>query len=138
MATSIIIEKKAISQFPLFSVVKETDVVTGLVNGKNAIFPLMAVANLVTKERIGLGKVEDLSPSEMPISDLQQQALDNKLDKDGVIEMSQVNGLPEALETILTSDIDVERITGLTDKVNTVIDGRQDLEHEVVKGVMDW
>lgn len=85
--------------------------VVGLSNGKNARTTVQSIVSKVTKDTVGLGKVQNLAPNELPISDAAQAALSNKLDKDGEIDMPQVNGLEDAL---------------------------QDLQPTVVQGSTDW
>lgn len=160
MATITVIEKAPISSFEVKTTAKDTDVLTGLVNGNNANITAGAIANLVTKARLNLDKVANIGPSEMPVSDAQREelnkkmdkdevlpieriegltdALANKLDKDGTIAISQVTNLPEELEALKTGDVSVDRIPEFTDKVDEIINGREDLKLQVIKGPMAW
>lgn len=160
MATAPVIEKVALSQMPVEERAFEDSLVAGLSNGRNVTFKAGAIADLVTKQRLNLDKVQNLAPSEMPVSDPQAAALNKKLDKDGTINIPQVNGLVDALADKLgktdevaigqvtglqaklteleTGPVHVSRITDFTPAVEDVINSRADLKNEVIKGPMDW
>lgn len=161
MATSNdVVEKVAFSQMQPATTIGNNAIIVGLVNSVNARFTAGQVANLVTKERLNIGKVQNLSPSEMPISDATQEALNEKLGVDDVIPLAQVEGLPTALDTKLdktgsiavtqvtglearltaieTDPIPVARVEGFDTKTNEIIDGREDLKPQVVRGTMAW
>lgn len=155
-----VLEKVALSQMEIVTKASENSLVAGLSGGKNVTFTAGGIADLVTKERLNLDKVQNLSPNELPVSDATARelskkmdktgtisigqvdglatALDNKLDKDGQIEMSQVNGLPEKITELETGPIEASRVTGLSDAVTVVIDNRTDLINQVIKGPMGW
>lgn len=160
MVSASIVEKIAISQFPSAALITDAAILTGLVSGKNANMTAGQIANLVTKQRLNLGKVQDLAPNELPVSDATQAALDKKMDKNGVVPIDQVDGLQAALDTKLdkTESIPITQVTGLEARldavehgmipvdridgfaagVDAVIDARTDLKPQVVKGAMDW
>lgn len=149
-----------ISQMPIQPNPGTESIVPILFNGVNAATTTGAIAALVTKDSIGLPKVENLAPSEMPVSDAQRSALarkmdidavipaaqidglatalDGKLDKTGTITQNQVEGLPARLTALETSQIPVGRIDGFDDSVNTIIDSRDDLKPTVIRGATAW
>lgn len=106
--------------------------VVGLSNGKNARTSVQSIISKVTKDTVGLGKVQNLAPSELPISDATQAALNNKLDR-GDIGIDDVNGLRAALDNKLDKDgmIDIPQVNGLEDAL-------QKLQPNVVQGSTDW
>lgn len=113
----------------------EVPVVVGVSNFRASIANIL---KNVTKATVGLEKVENLAPSEMPVSTLQQQALDKKLDKDAKIPQSQVINLPEDLEELRNRRIPVSMVDGFDQGVQTVIDRQPPPEFPVTQGIHAW
>lgn len=93
---------------------------------------LANIAKLVTKDSIGLGKVDNTPDTDKPVSKLQQDALDKKANLLHEHAINEVDGLTDALDkkvetTVHTTlvnrvteletnkSIDIADVTGLTD-----------------------
>lgn len=114
----------AISQMPKLPVVPPTAEIPVVASGTNFSVTAKDLVALVTKSSIGLDKVENLSPAEMPISDAAQAALDGKLDKGASIPMDQVTGLEGALQDKLGKNdpIAQSQVTGLEKDLSDKLD----------------
>lgn len=150
----------SIGQMTKLEQVTDTAVVPVVVGGRNYKTTAGDIANLVTKERLDLGNVQNLAPFEMPVSREQQAALDGKLGKTEQIPMEQVTGLSNALadkysrqeaipiagvsglqgrlNELESGRIQASRLDGLDPIVNNIIDQRTDLKPTVVQGEHVW
>lgn len=127
-----------ISQMPSLQVAPpeaELPVIVGVSNFRTTI---AAVIKNVTKATVGLAKVENLAPSEMPVSVPQQAALDQKLGKNDKIPQSQVINLPEDLEALRNRKIPVADVIGFNQGVQAVIDAQPPIQFPVTQGIHSW
>lgn len=150
----------AISQMPKLPVLPQTAELPVVAGGTNFSTTVKAIVDSVTKESIGLDKVENYAPSEMPVSgpvqveldkkmdkgskipmaDVEglQQALDDKLGKNDQIEQSQVNGLENRLHAIETDPILSGRVSDFDPAVQAIIDAQPFAGQQVVQGIHQW
>lgn len=127
-----------ISQMPSLAAVPldaELPVIVGVSNFRTTV---QTILKNVTKDSIGLGKVENLAPSEMPVSVPQKAALDQKLGKTEKIPQSQVTNLPEDLEALRNRHVTVPQVDGFDAGVQAVIDRQPAPAFPVTQGVHSW
>ncbi len=150
----------AISQMrPLANPAPET-IIPVVYGGNNYHITISQITSSITKESLGLGKVQNLSPQEMPVSEAQQAALDQKLGKsepipqyqvinleqdlatklgrNDAIPQSQVTGLTQTIYELQTSPIPVLRVQGFDDAVQQIIDQQPVPDDEVIQGEHMW
>jgi len=99
-----------------------------------------AVEELVgsqAKSIIGLGLVDNTSDLAKPISTATQSALDNKLDKNAEIPISQVTDLQDTLDGKANTGLDISTTTGNL-AVTRIAPGNDDQFLSVVDGVVTW
>lgn len=96
-------------------------------NGGNYRFALKKLAALVTKEDLGLDKVDNTSDLEKPISQTTQAALDGKANTQHGHAISEVNGLSTALDgkAAIQHNHAITEVTGLQD----ALDGKANTAH---------
>lgn len=106
--------------------------IVGLSNGKNARTSVASILSKVTKDDVGLGKVQNLAPDELPVSTATQEELDKKLTR-GEVDISDINGLQAAIDSKLdkTGTIEIRQVNGLENALDA-------LAPSVVQGLTDW
>ena len=128
----------AISQLPRLDVANDNILIPIVFGQNNFAVTGGAIADLVTVERLGLENVANLAPLDLPISTAQQTALDLKLNINQDIPISQVIDLQDILDELATTDIQVERITGINDRIQEVIDSQPVSPTLVFQGNHAW
>lgn len=128
----------AISQLPRLDVANDNILIPIVFGQNNFAVTGDAIADLVTVERLGLENVANLAPLDLPISTAQQTALDLKLNINQDIPISQVIDLQDILDELATTDIQVERITGINDRIQEVIDSQPVSPTLVFQGNHAW
>lgn len=150
----------AISQMIPIETVHPDMVMPVVFGNKNYKIKISSITSSITKESLGLGKVENLAPSEMPVSQAQQEALNGKLGRDEMISQSQVINLTQDLEMKLgkndnipqsqviglTQDIymlqngpiSVTRVDGFDLAVQQIINSQPIPEDQVIQGKHSW
>lgn len=128
----------AISQLPRLDVANNNILIPIVFGQNNFAVTAGAVADLVTVERLGLENVANLAPLDFPVSTAQQDALDLKLNIDQDIPISQVIDLQDILDELATTDIQVERITGINDRIQEIIDSQPVSPTLVFQGNHAW
>lgn len=128
----------AISQLPRLDVANDNILIPIVFGQNNFAVTGGAIADLVTVERLGLENVANLAPLDFPVSTAQQDALDLKLNINQDIPISQVIGLQGILDELVTTDIQVERITGINDRIQEVIDSQPVSPTLVFQGNHAW
>lgn len=106
--------------------------IVGLSNGKNARTSVASILSKVTKDDLGLDKVQNLAPDELPVSTATQEELDKKLTR-GEVVISDINGLQAAIDSKLdkTGTIEIRQVNGLENALDA-------LAPSVVQGLTDW
>ncbi len=128
----------AISQMTTLEIVMENALLPIVFGSSNYSTTAGAIADLVTLERLGIPLVENIAPTDMPISVLQQEALDLKLDRTGSIAIPQVIDLEQVLSDLSTMDITLDRITGIDERIQDVIDSQPVSSTLVMQGDHQW
>lgn len=128
----------AISQLPRLDDATDNILIPIVFGQNNFAITGGAIADLVTVERLGLENVANLAPLDLPISTAQQAALDLKLNIDQDIPISQVIDLQDILDELATTDIQVERIIGINDRIQEVIDSQPVSPTLVFQGNHAW
>lgn len=128
----------AISQLPRLDDATDNILIPIVFGQNNFAVTGGAIADLVTVERLGLENVANLAPLDLPISTAQQAALDLKLNIDQDIPISQVIDLQDILDELATTDIQVERITGINDRIQEVINSQPVSPTLVFQGNHAW
>lgn len=150
----------AISQMQYLNRLERDAVVPVVFGGNNYRMAISQILDGITKDSIGLGKVQNLSPDEMPISTAQQAALDqklgrndpiqqfqvanleqdlaNKLGRGDQIPQSQVTGLTQTIYELQNGPIPVTRVEGFSGAVQQIIDQQPTPDDQVIQGAHMW
>lgn len=131
MATSGSSNSVAISQMTPLPVVNPAAVVPVVVGVNNYKATVGAINALNTKATIGLPDVDNISAANMPVSEPQRVALEQKFDKTGILPVAQVDGLDELLAGKLdvTGNIPAAQVTGL----DALLAGKLDTDGEIAQ-----
>ncbi len=101
--------------------------IVGVHGGQNVKLRLDKVKDLVTKDDVGLGNVNNTSDLDKPVSTAQQGALNGKADVGHGHAITDIAGLPDALvsKADATHAHNIVDVTGL----QTALNGKSDIDH---------
>lgn len=90
-------------------------------DGRDYRLSLAMLLSLVTKQRLGLDRVDNTADIDKPISTLTQQALDAKADRDSVVSLEAFNQLANEFQNYMTS----EQINELLNEINQALQNKE-------------
>jgi hypothetical protein len=132
---------KPISQLQELSTITGEELLPVVTQGKTKRIALNKIKQIIKKEDIGLGNVDNTSDLDKPVSRAQQSALNDKADRVHEHPLGEVRGLPEALAMLAEKQHShvPDDIVNLEETIlNVIQDANVDLSGVVRSGDMQW
>ncbi len=132
---------KPISQLQELSTVTGEELLPVVSQGKTKRIALNKLKQIIKKEDIGLGNVDNTSDLDKPVSRAQQSSLNEKADRVHDHPLGDVRGLPEALGMLAEKQHShsTDDIVNLDQAIlNVIQDANVDLSGVVRTGDMQW